>query len=68
MTELQLRCAPWDSFVSSSGLVVPRFAAISKPFVNSLVTAKIEIVDHFIEIFLFGYLIIYFYNMDDLII
>ena len=41
---------------------MPRFAAISKPFVNSLVTAKIKIVDHFIEIFLFDY------NRDDVII
>ena len=65
MTELQLRCAPWDSFVSSSGLVVPRFAAISKPFVNSLVTAKIKIVDHFIEIFIFNY---YIYDRDYVII
>ena len=68
MTELQLRCAPWESFVSSSGLLVPRFAAISKPFVNSLVTARINIVDHFIETFLFDYLFIIIYNMDDVII
>ena len=68
MTELQLRCAPWESFVSSSGLLVPRFAAISKPFVNSLVTARINIVDHFIETFLFNYLFMNIYNMDDVII
>ena len=45
--------------------MLPRFAAISKPFVNSLVTAKIKIVDHFIEIFIFNY---YIYDRDYVII
>ena len=45
--------------------MLPRFAAISKPFVNSLVTARINIVDHFIETFLFD---CYIYNKDDVII